>query len=74
MRQYVIYLNPTDYPGKAVVRGFSIGPGWIEPDAGPLYVGNSMAEARAVILARDPGLIRMDAGFGDEPQIFEIWI
>jgi len=74
MRQYVIYQNPIDFPGKVVARGFTIGPGWLEPDGGPLYVGTSLTDARIAIARRDPGLIRISAEYSDEPQIVEVWI
>ncbi len=68
MYLYTIYRNPSDYPGKFVVRRF-----WLEtPDPEPLAVVDTLEEAREAVppeadhnIGREPG---------DEPQIVETWI
>jgi hypothetical protein len=74
MRQFVVYRNPVDFPGRIVVRGFTIGIGVITPDPAPTYIGESVYAARQAIRAIDPGLIQLWPSRDDEPQIVEIWI
>ena len=76
MRQWVVYERPKDYPDKYVVRGVTIRPGQLSPDRDPTFVGNTLDEARAAIMAL-PGahnLIRLARFAEDEPQIVEVWL
>lgn len=71
LRQWTVYEDPSDYPGKFVVRAFTIRPNVVEADAEPLVVCDTIEEARAAIpleavaLGRDPC---------DDPAIREVWI
>ena len=66
--QWTIYENPSDYPGKWVVRKFTITPGKIS--SGPAYICESLEDARAHVpdsfynLGRQPG---------DSNSIWEVW-
>ncbi len=66
MEIFTVYWNPSDFPGKYVVRRF-VGE---KPDPQPLAVG-TLEEVRGVIpawmtcLARNPG---------DDPCILETWL
>lgn len=72
IRQYVIYHNARDYPGKYVVRGVTIRRRDIQPDGEPLAVVDTLDQARAAIPpAADVCITRSD---NDEPQIVETWI
>lgn len=68
---YVIYENPSDYPGKFVVRRQLAMRGRIWVDLVPLAVVGTVEEARGhipegcVCLSRDPS---------DDPVIVETWL
>jgi len=68
---YVVYKNPSDYPGKYVVR-----PQRVSRDAGIVnepvtYVGESLQMARASI---PPCLSYFPRHPGDDPVILEAWL
>lgn len=71
MQQFVVYKNPTDYPGKFVVRRFVISLGAFTADPVPLIVCENIEEAResipewAAMICRDPN---------DAPAIQEVWL
>lgn len=69
---FTIYVNPKDYPGKFVVRRWSIVRGNPKPvpDAQPWAVTDSLAAARAAL---PPALYRLERQPGDQPQILETW-
>ena len=75
MRQYTIYRNPRDYPGRCVVRGWTIVRGEHQHelivDAEPLAIVDTVEEARAAV---PPGLVRLDRLPGDDPVIVEVWL
>lgn len=68
---YVIYRNPTDHPGKFVVRIQFASAGSIQAAAQPLVICETLEEARAAI---PPGLYNLGREAGDEPQIYEAWV
>lgn len=67
---YVVYRNPSDFPGQYVVRRQVAGPGVIFKDARTLAVGN-LAAVRAALPV---GLVRLDRDPNDDPCIFEVWL
>jgi len=71
MYQYVIYENPTDYPGKYVVRRWLIGRGTVTPDAEPLAVLDALSDARMFV---PDGLYMMPRELEDDPAVLEVWI
>jgi hypothetical protein len=71
MWQYVVYNNPTDYPGQYVVRRCYVNSTGVYPEAGPRYVGPSLVAARETI---PPGLHRIDRFPEDDPCILEVWL
>jgi hypothetical protein len=74
MKIYTVYRNTLDYPGKIVVRGALIGPGTITMDEEPLYVGESIHEAREAIERFAPHAHRAARDVNDDPVIAEIWL
>lgn len=68
--QWVVYFNPSDYPGKWVVRKFTIVAGRIEA-SDALHVCSSCSEARENIPL---GLACIPRHAQDEPHIVEAWI
>ena len=71
---YVLYNNPSDYPGKYVARRFLVGdPAFPDgiPDALPLAVTEFLEDAR---LAVPPGMYNIGRMDGDEQHIVEVWI
>lgn len=67
---WVVYANPSDFPGKFVVRRQLVYAGQVVPDHKPRFVGDSLEEARASI---PPGLYRQNRHPEDESQIVETW-
>lgn len=71
---FTVYRDPSDYPGKYVVRRSRIVGAEILMDATPLAVTGSLADARVAIHKTDrPGLICQQRLPEDEPQIVEVW-
>lgn len=64
---YAVYQNPSDYPGKFVVRR------WLgeAPEEHPICVVDSLAEARKNIPSY---LVMLLPAKNDDPVIIETWI
>lgn len=71
---YVVYKNPSDYPGKFVVRLCVAGRGTVTCDKEPLAVRGTLAEARAAIEALVGPLHRMNRQPDDDAVIVEVWL
>ena len=73
LRSYTIYRSPGDWPGKYVVRRFSISAEHPDPvpDPVPLAVVDTLEQAREAIPL---GLVNIHRYLEDEPQIVETWI
>jgi hypothetical protein len=67
---FTVYQNPSDYPGKFVVRSQIIRAGKVIPADSPLIVADTLAEAR---LAIPFGLYRSPRHPQDDPVIVEVW-
>ena len=67
---YVVYKDPKDFPGKYVVRSQKAWVGVVLVMSLPIYVGDSIDGARAVI---PKGLYRLDRSRHDDPSIVESW-
>lgn len=63
---FVVYENPSDFPGKMVVRKFIND----KPTLEPLCVEDTLEEAREKI---PKGLFRMDRMADDDIVIVETW-
>lgn len=71
LRLYVLYRNPSDYPGMYVVRQqWAVGDKIIAAHE-PWVVTSNLVVARAAI---PPGLVRMYRHPTDDPVIVEIWV
>lgn len=70
---YAIYKNPSDYPGKFVVRCHRIIPGRVVTDRDPVHVGDTLTEARWNLPKRDT-LRRLPREETDDPAILEMWV
>lgn len=70
---YTIYKNPTDYPGKFVVRRWSVGnkDGVPTPDKEPTIVTDDLEKARGVIPFGYNMFLRNE---DDDPKIVETWL
>ena len=69
-QMFVIYENPSDYPGKFVVRRWEV-------DSGDLYVATECVVVETLKQAREaipPGLYRLNRNCFDDPVIVETWI
>ena len=64
---YVVYENPSDYPGKFVVRKFT----GETPDINPTIVAHSLEAARNVI-PKDK--VMLLPSVTDDPVIIENWL
>jgi len=69
LEMFTVYFNPSDYPGKWVVRKWLVGKE-LQSDHEPLIVCDSLQEARSAIPEDLCCLQRNDE---DEPQIVETW-
>ena len=69
---FTIYENPSDFPGKFVVRKHAVGHGGVQLVAGsPEAVVDTLEEARAVIPG---GRVSVGREAGDDPVIVETWV
>lgn len=64
---YTVYDNPTDYPGKYVVRRWKL----LNAEADPLIVADTLEEARAAI---PPHLFCIPRQPEDDRAVKEVWI
>lgn len=67
---WTIYDNPSDYPGKYVLRRSVAARGFVITDP-VCYVSDTLDAARKML---PPGLFRLDRQPGDEVQIVETWL
>jgi hypothetical protein len=63
---WIIYDNPSDYPGQFVARRFQMN----RPTADVLTAG-SLEAVRALLPA---GLVRLERTQHDQPHIVEVWV
>lgn len=70
---YAIYFNPSDFPGKYVLRRWAIKEGvpFPLPDPSPTYVADTLSEVRAQVPA---GLVHLHRHPEDDPVIVETWM
>jgi hypothetical protein len=68
--QWVIYENPSDFPGKLVVRQWRIDARGLQVDLDPTAVVDTLEAARAVV---PEGAYRLDPMPEDDPVIVEVW-
>lgn len=68
---YTIYDNPTDFPGKFVVRKHNVVAGAAVPENDPHAVMDTLDDARKSIPEGMVNILRLPE---DEPQIVESWI
>lgn len=68
---WVVYKNPSDYPGKFVVRRQWASRAGEHKCVYPECVTDSLDKARSVIPG---GLYRLDRMPGDDPVILEVWL
>lgn len=76
MYQHVIYENPSDFPGKWVLRRWAIvsaDDGEVKIEAGLPIVADSLEGAR-LGLPIDGSLHRVPRQPGDDPVIVEVWL
>jgi hypothetical protein len=71
LEMFVVTSNPSDYPGKIVVRRWIIWGPEPRPIGAPVAVEDSLDAARAKI---PPGLDRLTRHPSDDPVIVESWI
>jgi hypothetical protein len=64
---FAIYKNPSDYPGKYVVRRWE----GLVADRQPVIVADELKQAREAI---PDHMYRLDRLEGDDPAILETWI
>lgn len=67
---WTVYSNPSDYPGRWVVRRARVYAGAVVPEATPVAVTDTLEAARAAI---PPGLFRQPRYPEDDPVIAEVW-
>lgn len=74
LHQFVIYHNPSDHPGKYVVRQWLVIRGDPEPHPVPLFTTHDTLEnAREATPILEMGLVRLPRFDNDDPVIVEVW-
>lgn len=68
---FVLTANPSDYPGKYVVRRQRVSAGQIVTSPDPEIVSDTIEQARAVI---PPDMVNVGRQPGDDLVIVEVWI
>lgn len=66
---WTIYQNPSDYPGRWVLRGHEVGSGTVTPRPHAI-ISDTYAE---IINILPPGLQRLPRSENDDPAIYESW-
>lgn len=70
---WTVYKNPSDYPGKYVVRRSVAGPGGtLRHDPFPIVVAETIEEARLSL--PQVGLHCIPRYAEDDPVIVEVWL
>lgn len=67
---WAVYRNPSDHPGKWVLRGHNVGPGVVMARPG-CYIADSYT---ALLRSLPSGLQRLPNSPFDDPVIYECWI
>ena len=70
IQHYAIYYNPSDVPGKYVVRRWWIDVGSLTPDP-DRHVVDTLEEARKLI---PDGFTCVPRYMNDDPVIVEVWV
>lgn len=76
LRQWVVYDNPSDHPGKFVAREWLIYPaseGGARPSEVTCYVDEYLENVRRFIQAVAPDSFRIARSPEDDPVIVEVW-
>lgn len=68
---WTVYNNPSDYPGKYVVRWFCLAGDGAYTAAQPTIITDTLEEARAAL---PQGLHRLGRGTNDDHTIVETWV
>lgn len=68
---YVVYKNPSDYPGKFVTRAQYVYGRQVHIDPLPAIVSDTLEDARSIIPRT---CFKLDRHPQDEPQILETWL
>lgn len=71
LAMYTVFSNPKDYPGKYVVRVFTVSPGGIVRALRPVSVTSTLEKARASLPA---GLKVIPRRPEDDPSVVESWV
>lgn len=67
---WIVLFNPSDFPGKYVVRRNDIGRGAVIATE-EHHVGDTLDEVRAVVPA---GCVMLPRYANDDPAIVEVWL
>ena len=70
-RMFTVYFDPSDYPGKYVVRGSTVLTEGALTDVEPLVVVDTYDEACAAI---PPGLWQLMRSPDDDIVVVEVWL
>jgi hypothetical protein len=71
LSMYVVYFDPSDYPGRYVVRQWEVGPRSTAHCSEPLIVCDTLQQAQDAVPS---GLVRLARDPLDEKQIQEVWV
>ena len=72
IEMFTVYSNPSDFPGKYVVRRSCVASKGIVVDQEPLVVADDLESARSPLIER--GLACMARHPHDDPVIVEVWL
>lgn len=71
---YCVYFSPLDYPGKWVVRKWTVTDhNTVVAGEQPLVVADDIEAARLAIAKVMPGAFRLKRHDYDDPRIWETW-
>lgn len=75
LAMWVVYENPSDFPGKFVVREWRTSAAGIQRAVEPTAVVDSLAQAREAVTEASPmALTVMPRNPEDDPTIVEVWL
>jgi hypothetical protein len=68
---YVVYRDPSDYPGMFVLRAFRFQNGRLQPELDPKAISKSLSLCRALI---PKDRVNLERSANDDSAIYEVWI
>jgi len=72
MEMFTVYFNPSDFPGKYVIRKWILARGFQGPiPTDQKYIADTLEDVRKNV---PPEMVKMERYDQDDPTIVEVWL